>query len=463
MQARQIVAGLVRNLNKAMKTKNMTTPDLRNSISRSPLRLAFLLIPLALGCFALSPAARAVLPAPDGGYPGENTAEGDDALFSLTTGIDNTAIGFNALFSNTEGSFNTAVGDQALISNTTGFYNTANGASALSHNTTGNENTAIGFNVLASNTEGSASTAFGAYALSSNTTGNQNTATGYDALLSNTIGNQNTVNGFVTMYSNTTGSASTAFGAYALYNNTTGGNNTAIGLQALLSNTSGDSNIALGVGAGRNLITGNNNIDIGNVGVAGDSKRIRIGTAGMQTKTFIAGISGATVASGVAVIVGSNGQLGTVVSSERFKDAIKPMDKASEAILALKPVTFHYRKELDPDGIPQFGLVAEQVEKVDPALVARDADGKVYTVRYEAVNAMLLNEFLKEHRTVEDQKATIAQIKSTVSKQEALIAQQQKGMEVFAAILKEQAAQIQKVSAQVELSKPAARTVLNNQ
>jgi hypothetical protein len=446
-----------------MKTKNMITPDLRNSISRSPLRLAFLLIPLALGCFALSPAARAVLPAPDGGYPGENTAEGDDALFSLTTGIDNTAIGFNALFSNTEGSFNTAVGDQALISNTTGFYNTANGASALSHNTTGNENTAIGFNVLASNTEGSASTAFGAYALSSNTTGNQNTATGYDALLSNTIGNQNTVNGFVTMYSNTTGSASTAFGAYALYNNTTGGNNTAIGLQALLSNTSGDSNIALGVGAGRNLITGNNNIDIGNVGVAGDSKRIRIGTAGMQTKTFIAGISGATVASGVAVIVGSNGQLGTVVSSERFKDAIKPMDKASEAILALKPVTFHYRKELDPDGIPQFGLVAEQVEKVNPALVARDADGKVYTVRYEAVNAMLLNEFLKEHRTVEDQKATIAQIKSTVSKQEALIAQQQKGMDVFTAILKEQAAQIQKVSAQIELSKPAARTVLNNQ
>jgi hypothetical protein len=446
-----------------MKTKNMITPDLRNSISRSPLRLAFLLIPLALGCFALSPAARAVLPAPDGGYPGENTAEGDDALFSLTTGIDNTAIGFNALFSNTEGSFNTAVGDQALISNTTGFYNTANGASALSHNTTGNENTAIGFNVLASNTEGSASTAFGAYALSSNTTGNQNTATGYDALLSNTIGNQNTVNGFVTMYSNTTGSASTAFGAYALYNNTTGGNNTAIGLQALLSNTSGDSNIALGVGAGRNLTTGNNNIDIGNVGVAGDSKRIRIGTAGMQTKTFIAGISGVTVASGVAVIVGSNGQLGTVVSSERFKDAIKPMDKASEAILALKPVTFHYRKELDPDGIPQFGLVAEQVEKVNPALVARDADGKVYTVRYEAVNAMLLNEFLKEHRTVEDQKATIAQIKSTVSKQEALIAQQQKGMDVFTAILKEQAAQIQKVSAQVELSKPAARTVLNNQ
>jgi hypothetical protein len=431
-----------------MKTKNMITPDLRNSISRSPLRLAFLLIPLALGCFALSPAARAVLPAPDGGYPGENTAEGDDALFSLTTGIDNTAIGFNALFSNTEGSFNTAVGDQALISNTTGFYNTANGASALSHNTTGNENTAIGFNVLASNTEGSASTAFGAYALSSNTTGNQNTATGYDALLSNTIGNQNTVNGFVTMYSNTTGSASTAFGAYALYNNTTGGNNTAIGLQALLSNTSGDSNIALGVGAGRNLITGNNNIDIGNVGVAGDSKRIRIGTAGMQTKTFIAGISGVTVASGVGVVVGSNGQLGTIVSSERFKDEIKPMNKASEAILALKPVTFRYKHEIDPNGIAQFGLVAEQVAKVNPDLVDRDGKGEIYTVRYEAVNAMLLNEFLKEHRNVQELEATVAQ--------------QQKEIQSLTASLKKQASQIQKVSAQLEVSKPTPQMVINN-
>jgi len=156
------------------------------------------------------------------------------------------------------------------------------------------------------------------------------------------------------------------------------------------------------------------------------------------------------------VIVGSNGQLGTVVSSERFKEAIKPMDKASEAILALKPVTFHYKKDLDPEGVPQFGLVAEDVEKVNPALVARDADGKVYTVRYDAVNAMLLNEFLKAHRKVEEQEATITQLKSTV-------AQQQKGMEVFAATVKEQASQIQKVSAQLELNKPAPRTVLNDQ
>src|SRR4029077_10741534 len=149
--------------------------------------------------------------------------------------------------------------------------------------------------------------------------------------------------------------------------------------------------------AGLFLTTGNNNIDIGNSGVAAEANTIRIGKSGTQRKTFVAGITGTTVAGGVGVIVGSNGQLGTIVSSARFKEAIEPMDKASEAILALKPVTFRYKKELDPEGIPQFGLVAEDVENVNPALVARDEQGKPYTVRYEAVNAMLLNEFLKEH------------------------------------------------------------------
>src|SRR5260370_28736028 len=162
------------------------------------------------------------------------------------------------------------------------------------------------------------------------------------------------------------------------------------------------------------MTVGSNKIDSGNAGVGGEVKKIRIGTAGSQTKTFIAGISGVTVASGVGVIVGSNGQLGTVVSSERFKDSIKPMDKTSEAILGLQPVTFRYKKELDPEGIPQFGLVAEQVEKVNPALVARDADGKAYTVRYEAVNAMLLNEFLKEHKTVQEQGATIVRLEKQI-------------------------------------------------
>src|SRR5207249_239842 len=191
-------------------------------------------------------------------------------------------------------------------------------------------------------------------------------------------------------------------------------------------------------------------------GIAGESNTIRIGKQGLQTSAIVQGIYGATVASGVGVIVGSGGRLGTVVSSERFKDGIKPMDKASEAILALKPVTFRYKHELDPDGIPQFGLVAEQVEKVNPALVARDDQGKAYTVRYEAVNAMLLNEFLKEHRKVEEQQATITQVKSTVARQEATIAHQQKQIEALTAGL-------QKVSAQVETSKPASQMVLNNQ
>ena len=240
------------------------------------------------------------------------------------------------------------------------------------------------------------------------------------------------------------------------------------------NNTTGSSNIALGASAGQNLTTGSNNIDIGNAGVAGESNTIRIGTVGTQTNTFIAGISGVTVAGGVGVIVDTNGHLGTVVSSERFKDAIKPMDKASEAILALKPVTFRYKHELDPEGIPQFGLVAEQVEKVNPDLVARDEQGKVYTVRYEAVNAMLLNEFLKEHRKVEEQgrklpeqEVTIAEqrksFQASITKLEATVAHQRKEMEALTASLKEQAAQIQKVNDQLEVSKAAPQMVVNNQ
>src|SRR2546427_2297566 len=391
----------------------------------------------AFTCFALAPQARATCK--DACLTNDNTVQGDDALISLTSGTDNTANGSNALLNNTIGIENTATGSHALYYNTTGNYNVANGDYALYSNTTGIDNDAFGSGAMLSNTTGSKNTAIGDVALYRNTTGYGNAASGANALQENTIGSNNTANG-----------------GFALFNNTTSSNNTANGYNALYNNTTGGSNITLGFQAGLNLTTGNSNIDIGNVGVAGESKRIRIGTAGTQTKTFIAGISGATVAGGVGVIVGSNGQLGTVVSSERFKDAIKPMDKASEAILALKPVTFHYKKDLDPEGVPQFGLVAEDVEKVNPALVARDADGNVYTVRYDAVNAMLLNEFLKAHRKVEEQEATITQLKSTV-------AQQQKGMEIFAATLKEQASQIQKVSAQLELNKPAPRTVLNDQ
>ena len=354
---------------------------------------------LALIWVALLPAVRAVDPPPDGGYPNGNTAEGTDALFSVTTGFDNTALGFNALYSVTTGSANTATGWTALQNNTTGFNNTANGSNSLARNTTGINNTATGEGALFLNTTGSQNAADGVFALGNNTDASQNTATGFEALIFNT----------------------------------TGASNTSVGYNSLLNNTTGSNNIALGASAGMNLTTGNFNIDIGNPGVASESRAIRIGTTGTHARTFIAGISGATVPDGVGVIVGANGKLGTVVSSARFKHEIKPMDKASEAILALKPVTFRYNRAVDPEGIPQFGLVAEEVEKVNPALVARDEQGKPYTVRYDAVNAMLLNEFLKARRQIDAQQKQI----------DALTAG------------------LQKVSAQLEASKPAPQVVTN--
>jgi hypothetical protein len=365
------------------------------------------LIVVALACFTLLPGSRAVSPAPDGGYPLENTAEGQDALFSLTTGRLNTAIGFNALFRNTTGRFNTATGASALRRNTRGDANTATGVEALLFNTTGEENTATGFGALALNTTGNLNTAAGAGSLGSNTTGSDNTATGLAALALNTTGLDNTAMGFQTLFFNTSGNSNTATGAFALSSNATGGENTADGLNALRNNTTGRNNIALGFEAGANLNTGDNNIDIGNQGVRDESNTIRIGTVGTQTKTFIAGIRDAVI-EGVEVRVNQKGRLGTVPSSKRFKELIKPMNKASEVLLALRPVTFHYKAEIDLEGIPQFGLVAEDVERVNPDLVVHDRHGKPYTVRYDAVNAMLLNEFLKEHRKVEEQGAMIA-------------------------------------------------------
>jgi hypothetical protein len=405
-----------------MKTKNMTTLHLNHSINRSPLRLGFLLIPLLLGCFALSQTAQAVLP-PDGGSPGDNTAEGTQALFSLTTGVSNTAMGTGALFSITTGESNTAIGARALEFNS-GNFNTATGGGALLRNTAGTQNTATG-----------------TFALENNTTATNNTATGFQALFFNTSGTQNTATGESALKSNTTASNNTGAGFQVAFHNTTGAGNTAIGEHALLNNSTGSSNIALGLNAGSNLTTGDNNIDIGNGGVAGESDKIRIGTVGTQNATFVAGIHGVGV-TGTAVVVGSNGQLGVAPSSARFKDQIKPMDKASEAILALKPVAFRYKKEIDPAGTPQFGLVAEEVDKVNPDLVVRDKEGKPYTVRYESVNAMLLNEFLKEHWTVQEQ---------------------QKEIDALKAELKEQKALIQKVGDRVELNRAAPQTVLNNQ
>jgi Chaperone of endosialidase len=403
-----------------------TTPRRQN------LRRGLFLIPLvlALAGLAFSATARALNPPPDGGYFNETTAEGDGALFSLTTGFGNTALGFYALHSDTEGSFNTATGRNALRFHITGDHNTATGGAALLLNTDGEGNTATG-----------------RAAMGNGTTGNNNTATGWQALFNNT-GDRNTATGAFALYSNTTGFGNAANGNVALLSNTTGQFNTAIGIEALVSTTTGGSNIALGAFAGGDLTTGDFNIDIGNVGVDAESNTIRIGTGGDQTRTFIAGITGAAVA-GVAVKVNANGQLGVAPSSERFKADIKPMDKASEAILALKPVTFRYKNEVDSTGIPQFGLIAEHVAKVNPALVDRDAKGEIYTVRYEAVNAMLLNEFLKEHRTVQEQGATITELL--------------KGMELLAARMKDQEAQLQKVSAQIQLRKAAPQIVLNHQ
>jgi hypothetical protein len=400
-----------------MKT---TTFPLKNSMNRAPLR-AFLLILFVFACFALSPQARAVCQ--EGCLNNDNTVLSEDALLN-NIGDGNTAIGWFALLSNSTGFSNTATGVQALSSNTTGYFNTANGWVAL----------------------------FG------NITGYDNTANGASALFTNSTGYDNTANGWAALNSNTTGNSNTASGSAALVNNTTGNNNTAIGGSALSGIQTGNRNIALGHKAGVNLSTGSDNIYIGNAGAGDEFNKIRIGTNGAHTNTFIAGISGVAVAGGVGVIIDARGHLGTVVSSERFKNAIKPMDKASEAILALKPVTFRYKHEVDPDGIPQFGLVAEDVEKVNPDLVLRDDNGKVYTVRYEAVNAMLLNEFLKEHREVLEQKATITQLKSTVAQQQknlqAIAAHQQKQIEALTVGL-------QKVSAQLEASKPAPQMVNN--
>ncbi len=404
-----------------------------------------------------------------GGY---NNANGFQALFN-NTGSYNTAIGAQALFRNTTGTYNTATGLNALYSNTTGYQNTADGAQVLFRNTTGFSNTATGLNALYSNTNGNYNTANGAQSLFSNTTGIDNTATGLSALQSNTDGEYNTANGAQALSRNTGGDKNTATGANALSDNTTGLNNTAVGYDALSHNTTGSYNVAVGIAAGTYLTTGSSNIDIFNIGVAGESHTIRIGTVGNQQATYIAGISGKTATGGAAVFVTSNGKLGTVTSSRRFKKDIADMDTASNALLALRPVTFRYKPELDKAGMPQYGLVAEEVAEVNPDLIVRDEKGEIYTVRYEAVNAMLLNEFLKEHRKVEqqgrkmqEQEASITQLRSTMAQQQKesqwITARQQKEIQALTASLKEQASQIQKVSTQIEMSRPAPQTVVDN-
>jgi hypothetical protein len=348
----------------------------------------------------------------------DNTASGWEALYSNTTGSNNTANGWQALYSNTNGYENTASGFLALYNNTTGYQNTTSGGYALYHNTNGSDNTANGWVALLSNTSGSNNTAHGAYALFDNTTGGYNTANGVSALYYNMTGSSNSASGAYALYNNSTGSGNTANGVSALAGNNSGNYNTAEGYGALIGNSIGNNNIAIGYSAGTNLSSGNNNIDIGNGGGTGDNNIIRIGSG--QLNTFIAGISGATLGSGAPVYVGAGGQLGILTSSKRFKQDIQSMGEASDLILALRPVTFRYKPELDPKGTPQFGLIAEEVSKVDPDLVLRDDKNQIYTVRYEAVNAMLLNEFLKQHRKVEQQQVELQALKEKAAQVESL-------------------------------------------
>jgi len=348
-------------------------------------------VTFALVTFALQPMAEAVVPPPDGGYPGFNTAEGDKALFGRTTGIGNTAVGWFSLFSNTDGSFNTALGAGTLL------FNIGNQASG----------------------EGTQNTAVGTAALLNNTTGASNTATATTALLNNTTGNDNV-----------------ATGVRALFSNTTGSSNTAIGSSALPNNTSGTFNIAVGAGAGGAITNAFNCIAIGHQG------------ANVNQSCFIGNIRNAVVApDAVPVLIDSAGKLGTTNgSSRRFKTHVTPMDKASESILALKPVTFYYTG--DNTNAAQFGLIADDVVEVNPELTVRDKTGELVSVRYDAVNAMLLNEFLKEHRRIEELKAAMAL--------------QRKDFEAVVARLNEQEARIQKVSAQVEAPKPASQMLAEN-
>ena len=360
------------------------------------------LITIALVCFAVVQNTQALNPPPDGGYPGGNTAEGQDALLSLTSGLYNTALGLFSLRINTTGSFNTATGAGTLLSNT-----------------------------------GSDNTATGAGALLSNTSGVSNTATGESALFFNTTGTNNTADGSGALLKNTTGTDNTALGLDALFNNTTGNTNMAIGNSALNSNTTGSDNTVIGFSSGFAVTTANNVICIG----------ARVAGANVSNTCYIGSIFGQTSSAGTAVFINSDGKLGTTTSSKRFKEGIKPMDKTSESLFSLKPVSFRYKKEIDPASTSQFGLVAEDVEKVNPALVVRDKDGKPYSVRYDQVNAMLLNEFLREHRTVQEHEAIIAQVESNAAKQEATIARQQKQIEALTEGL-------QKVSAQLAAASP---------
>lgn len=371
------------------------------------MKTRFGLIALAV-CLGLLSTAQAVNPTPDGGYPGGNTAEGQNALLALTTGGYNTAVGYLSLKSNVTNALNTAIGAGALFANT----------------------------------------------------GDKNTATGAGALLSNATGHDNNAHGVFALFSNNTGSFNNAFGGSALFSNTTGVQNDAFGDTALWSNQIGSSNTAIGDSAGFS-ITGTSNVCIGAevYGVAGENATVRIAdnlpTAAGLSACYIGGIAGQTVdPSGAGTVyIDNSGKLGVFLSSQRFKRDVKPMNRASEAVLALKPVTFHYK--CDAKNTPCFGLIAEEVAAVNPDLVVGDKDGQPYSVRYDAVNAMLLNEFLKEHTKVEQQQRRIEEQEAAIHELESTVAG-------LVATVKEQATQVQRMSTDLELKKPAANEIAAN-
>src|SRR5437660_721335 len=346
-------------------------------------KLLMVILPV-VACFAFLPGAQAQV-CEDGCGSNFNTFQGDDALISLGIGAGNTAFGWRALNFTSATSFNTAVGGGALALNNSDD-NVAVGAAALLLNTSGADNVAVGTDAMVFNDGGSDNNAIGSFALFNNIGGNFNNAHGRNALISNL------------------GSENNAFGDLALESVTTGNSNTAIGDDAGDSIVDGSFNVAVGDEAGTGIVSASNVIAIGAVGVSS-----AFGDA--SNTCYIGQIFGEPVGvgPGQAVFVDSDGVLGFTTSSRRVKHDIKPMDKASETLYALKPVTFKYNK--DKSNMTCFGLIAEDVADVNPELVLRSKDGDVSTVRYEQINAMLLNEFLKEHKKVEQQQASISELK----------------------------------------------------
>jgi hypothetical protein len=306
-----------------------------------------------------------------------------NGYFAAPTDLNgNTAVGAGTLATNT-GNGNTATGSDALFGNTTGAENTASGNTALANNTSGNYNTASGAFALGSN-NGSFNTASGAGALQVNTTGSNNTAIGFNALDANTIGGDNTASGYNSLEANTIGT-----------------DNTTIGFNALDTNTTGNFNIAIGSGAAVNAPPINSNsIYIASAGTPTDAPgTIQIGTLNTQTSFFVAGVFGVMTgdADAVAVLVDSNGQLGTTASSERFKEDIQDMGDASSDLLSLRPVTFRYKQAYKDGSTPRdYGLIAEEVAQIYPELVVRGKDRQIQTVQYQKLTPMLLNELQKQ-------------------------------------------------------------------